>query len=45
MIKFFTKKKVKKTGCISVGYIVCGSVGHYIKEVKSDVYEIVINTK
>ncbi len=37
MIKFFTRKKVRKTGCISVGYIVCAHVGHYVKEVKSDV--------
>ena len=45
MIKFFTRKKVRKTGCISVGYIVCAHVGHYVKEVKSDVQKKCINTK
>lgn len=37
MLKFSTKKKAKKAGCVSIGYVICGSVGHYIKEVKSNV--------
>ncbi|MGG5343713.1 hypothetical protein IGI58_000297 [Enterococcus sp. AZ020] len=33
----FASKKGKKAGCVSVGAIFCASVGHYIKEIKSDV--------
>jgi hypothetical protein len=33
----FTSKKANKSGCVSVGVVVCASVGHYIKEVKSTV--------
>ncbi len=33
----FSSAKGKKAGCVSVGVVVCASVGHYIKEIKSDV--------
>lgn len=33
----FQTKKVSKAGCISVGAVLCASVGHYIKQVRSDV--------
>lgn len=35
MLKFSTKKKAKKTGCVSVSVVVGATVGHYIKQIKS----------